>query len=96
MSTPDRFLWFTAFCLTIPPLVARSREHGALFDFLWVGFLIPILWTYFVYNFVPLYLAYALFVRFGMAVRRAVGSCKDGYSGEKRRGSTCAGKTTGS
>jgi len=84
--TPDGLLWFTALCMSIPALMARTRQHGALFDGLWLGFLHPILWAYFLENFTPIYIAYVIFVRFGMIVRKALVAFKEGYSGIDRYG----------
>lgn len=79
--TLDGLLWFTALSLSIPALMARTRQHGALVDCLWLGFAHPILWLYFVVNFTPIYMAYAIIARFGMIAREAVAGFKAGYSG---------------
>jgi uncharacterized membrane protein len=84
--TPDGLLWFTALCMSIPALMARTRQHGALFDGLWLGFLHPILWVYFLEHFTPIYIAYVIFVRLGMIVHNAVVAFKEGYSGIDRYG----------
>ena len=78
---PDGLLWFTTLCLSIPALMARSRYHGALVDCLLAGFVNPILWVYFLVNFTPIYIAYVIFVRLGMIMRRAAAVCKEGFSG---------------
>jgi hypothetical protein len=79
--TPDGLLWFTALCMSIPALMARTQAHGDLFDGLWLGFWHPILWVYFLENFTPIYMAYVIFVRFGMIVRKGAAAFKEGYSG---------------
>jgi hypothetical protein len=79
--TPDRLLWFTALSTSIPTLMARTRQHGSLFDCFWAGFLYPELWLYFLYNFAPVYAAYVVFVRIGMTVRTSAAAFKEGYSG---------------
>jgi hypothetical protein len=72
---PDGLLWFTPLCLSIPALMARSHYHGALVDCL----------VYFLVNFTPIYIAYVIFVRFGMIMRRAAAACKEGLSGIDRK-----------
>jgi hypothetical protein len=68
---PDGLLWFTALCLSIPALTTRSHYHGALVDCLLAGFVNPILWVYFLVNFTAICIAYVIFVRFGMIMRKA-------------------------
>ena len=79
--TPDGLLWFTALCMSIPALMARTLEHGALVGCFLAGFVNPILWVYFVVNFTPIYIGYVIFVRFGMTMRKALAAFKVGYSG---------------
>lgn len=78
--TPDGLLWFTALCMSIPALMARSDCHGALVGCLLAGFVNPILWVYFLVNFTPIYIGYVIFVRFGITVRKAAVAFKMGYS----------------
>jgi len=78
---PDGLLWFTALCLSIPALMARSHYHGALAGCLLAGVVNPILWVYFLVNFTPIYIAYVIFVRFGMIMRKAAAAFKEGFSG---------------
>jgi hypothetical protein len=84
--TPDGLLWFTALCMSIPVLMARTLQHGALVDCLWLGFRHPILWAYFLEDFTPIYIAYVIFVRLGMIVRKGAAAFKDGFSGIDRYG----------
>jgi hypothetical protein len=78
--TPDGSLWFTALCMSIPALMARSGYHGTLVGCLLAGFVNPILWVYFLVNLTPIYIAYVIFVRFGLIVRKVVVRFKEGHS----------------
>jgi hypothetical protein len=59
--------WFTAIALSIAPLiVAGGPRHG----YPWQWLLFPLLWPYFVQNFVPLFAIYLVLVWIAYKVRR--------------------------
>jgi hypothetical protein len=53
----------------IQALFLRSRQHGAGIDHLLYGFVVPILWPYFLMNFMPVYFVCSVFVWSGVIIR---------------------------
>jgi hypothetical protein len=79
--TPNRTLWFTALCLTIPPLMGSKRQHSAPIVAFWFDVLDPQAWLQFVFLFAPVYVTYLVLIQIGIRLRQAAKAFKDGYSG---------------